>query len=111
MALDFVALDRETANRARGSACAVGVVRVVNSGVADTWSTLIQPPERFATFDARNTQVHGLGADDVADAQRFADVWPAARHARVLHARRGCCRGQRRPDLASRRLERRTGRR
>lgn len=77
MALDFVALDWETANGARGSACAVGLVRVTGGAVAGTWSTLIQPPERFATFDARNTQVHGLCADDVADAPRFADVWPA----------------------------------
>lgn len=76
MALDFVALDWETANGARGSACAVGLVRVAGGAVAGTWSTLIQPPERFATFDERNTQVHGLCADDVAGAPRFADVWP-----------------------------------
>lgn len=51
-------------------------MRVTGGAVAGTWSTLIQPPERFAAFDARNTQVHGLCADDVADAPRFADVWP-----------------------------------
>lgn len=76
MALDFVALDWETANGARGSACAVGLVRVAGGAVAGTWSTLIQPPERFATFDPRNTRVHGLCAADVVDAPRFADAWP-----------------------------------
>lgn len=77
MTLDFVALDWETANGARGSACAVGLVRVADGAVADTWSTLIRPPERFATFDERNTRVHGLRPDDVAEAPRFAEVWPA----------------------------------
>jgi len=85
VALDFVALDWETANGARGSACAVGLVRVADGAVAGTWSTLIQPPERFSSFDARNTQVHGLCADDVADAPRFAEVWPSI-EARLLPA-------------------------
>lgn len=76
MALDFVALDWETANGARGSACAVGLVRVTGGAVTGTWSTLIRPPERFPSFDARNTEVHGLCEADVADAPRFADVWP-----------------------------------
>lgn len=75
--LDFVALDWETANGARGSACAVGLVRVMDAVVAGTWSTLIQPPDRFASFDPRNTEVHGLHEEDVASAPRFVDVWPS----------------------------------
>ncbi|NLE72081.1 MAG: 3'-5' exonuclease [Actinomycetales bacterium] len=74
--MDFVALDWETANGARGSACAVGVVEVRDGRVAATWSTLLRPPERFGGFDAANTAVHGLRADDVATAPRFADAWP-----------------------------------
>ena len=76
MAVEFVALDWETANGARGSACAVGMVRVVGGEVVDTWSSLLRPPECFSGFAEANTAVHGLCADDVADAPRFADVWP-----------------------------------
>jgi len=76
MTVDFVALDWETANGARGSACAVGVVEVRGGVVADTWSSLMQPPERFSSFDAGNTAVHGLCAADVADSPRVDEVWP-----------------------------------
>lgn len=74
--MDFVALDWETANGARGSACAVGLVTVHGGRVTDTWSTLIRPPDRFSGFDARNTAVHGLCEADCADAPTFAEVWP-----------------------------------
>lgn len=76
MSLEFVAVDWETANGARGSACAVGIVQVLDGAVAGTWSTLIQPPDRFSSFDPRNTAVHGLRAEDVMGAPRFVDIWP-----------------------------------
>lgn len=77
MAVDFVALDWETANGARGSACAVGLVEVRGGEIADTWSSLMRPPDRFSSFDAANTAVHGLCAADVAEAPRFDELWPS----------------------------------
>lgn len=74
--VDFVALDWETANGARGSACAVGLVEVRGGVVVDTWSSLMRPPDMFGTFSAANTAVHGLSAEDVADAPRFEELWP-----------------------------------
>lgn len=77
MAVDFVAIDWETANGARGSACAVGLVDVRAGEITGTWSSLLQPPDAFSTFDARNTAVHGLRAQDVAGAPRFDELWPS----------------------------------
>lgn len=75
--MDFVALDWETANGARGSACAVGLADVRGGQLVETWSSLIRPRDGFAGFDPRNIAVHGLTEQDVADAPCFAEVWPA----------------------------------
>lgn len=76
MALDFVAFDWETANGARGSACAVGLVRVGDGEVVETWSSLMRPPEWFSGFDPANIAVHGIRAADVVGAPRFDEAWP-----------------------------------
>jgi DNA polymerase III subunit epsilon len=75
MAVDFIAIDWETANAARGSACAVGLVEVRDGEITDTWSSLMQPPDQFSSFDANNTAVHGLRAEDVVGAPRFDELW------------------------------------
>lgn len=72
-AADFVALDFETANSSRASACAVGVAVVRNGRVAEHGSALINPE---ADFDHYNIAVNGIGPDDVADAPTFAELWP-----------------------------------
>jgi DNA polymerase-3 subunit epsilon len=73
---DFTAVDFETANGFRGSACAVGMVRVRDAQVVETARWLIRPPEGFDHFDARNVQIHGIHPDDVKEAPRFAEVYP-----------------------------------
>ncbi|MCL3859781.1 exonuclease domain-containing protein [Actinotalea sp. K2] len=83
MAVDFIALDWETANGSRGSACAVGLVEVRAGAVVDSWSSLMRPPDLYGSFDLRNTAVHGLCAKDVADAPRFEELWPSI-EARLL---------------------------
>lgn len=79
MAVDFTAMDFETANGFRGSACAVGLVRVRDSRVVATESWLMRPPADFDHFDARNVQIHGIHPEDVADAPRFAETYPRLR--------------------------------
>ena len=76
MAVDFTAIDFETANGFRGSACSVGLIRVRDSRVVarDYW--VMRPPEGFDHFDARNVQIHGIHPEDVADAPRFAETYP-----------------------------------
>lgn len=83
MAVDFIALDWETANGSLGSPCAVGLVEVRDGEIAETWSSLMRPPDRFSSFATGNTAVHGLCAADVAAAPRFDEVWPSI-EARLL---------------------------
>lgn len=77
---DFVTLDFETANRHRGSACAVGMARVRGGRIVDSVSWLMQPPEPYSGFEPYNTMIHGISSATVANEPRFADVLP-----RILH--------------------------
>ena len=66
--LDFTAIDFETANGFRGSACAVGLVRVRDGRMTERAAWLMRPPAGFDRFDPRNTRIHGIRPADVADA-------------------------------------------
>lgn len=66
MGLDFVAIDFETANGSRASACAVGVAVVENGVVTHQEGWLIRPPVTVAQFDRRNIAIHGITAADCA---------------------------------------------
>ncbi|WP_423181716.1 exonuclease domain-containing protein [Arthrobacter sp. NyZ413] len=76
MALDFTAIDFETANGFRGSPCSVGLTKVRGGVVVEEASWLMRPPENHDHFDFHNTRIHGIRAEDVADAPRFAEVFP-----------------------------------
>ena len=73
--LNFTAIDFETANERRDSACAVGVVRVRGGQIVDTFQTLLRP--RVLRMDWRNQQVHGIAEADLHGAPSLADAWPA----------------------------------
>ena len=68
MPLNFTAIDFETANGSPASPCAVGLVKVVEGKISDTYSTLIQPPYPNDWFAAGNIRVHGINPIDVKDA-------------------------------------------
>ena len=72
--LDFSAIDFETANEHRASACAVGVVRVRGGRIVETYATLLRP--RVLRVDWRNQQVHGISEAQLHNAPTLADVWP-----------------------------------
>lgn len=73
MALDFTAIDFETANQSSASACAVGLVKVRDGVVVDRASWLIRPPFGHDAFSHWNVRIHGIRPADVADAPRWAD--------------------------------------
>ncbi|MFD3683804.1 exonuclease domain-containing protein [Nocardiopsis sp. NPDC058631] len=79
MSHTWTAIDFETANHDRGSACAVGLVRVRDGAVVDRFTTLIRPPRQVDFFSRHNIAVHGITPADVAD----APAWPEA-HARIV---------------------------
>lgn len=69
----FIALDFETANGNPASICSVGMVKVIDNMMTETFYTLVNPETYFS---ASNIQVHGIHADDVRDAPTFKHVYP-----------------------------------
>ncbi|MFV9454777.1 3'-5' exonuclease [Rhodococcus sp. NM-2] len=76
-ALSFAALDVETANRARGSICAIGVTIVIDARIVDTRTWLCRPPAGVDTFEPVQIRTHGITADHVTNEPRFEQIWPA----------------------------------
>lgn len=71
--MDFIAMDYETANAQRASACSVALVVVQNTKIVDAFYSLINPE---VPFSQRNIAVHGITPDQVADAPTFPELWP-----------------------------------
>lgn len=76
--LNFTAIDFETANEQRSSACAIGIVCIEDGIITEQHYHLIMPPDlRFSPF---NTAIHGITRADVMDQPNFAELWPIIRH-------------------------------
>lgn len=71
--MDFTAIDFETANRHRASACAVGLVKVRGGEVVDEVSWLMRPPPGYDHFEPYQVGIHGISALRVAGEPRFED--------------------------------------
>ncbi|MBT3317662.1 3'-5' exonuclease [bacterium] len=67
----FTAIDFETANHNRDSACSVALVRVENNEIVSSVSKLICPPYDFFQF----THIHGITHNDCIGEGHFGDVW------------------------------------
>jgi DNA polymerase-3 subunit epsilon len=74
--MKFLAIDFETANYFRNSACAIGLVLVENNEIIEKRSYLIKPPQKWFVF----TDIHGLTWDDVKDEPTFDIVWEKIKH-------------------------------
>ena len=75
-ALDFTAIDVETANSSRASLCAVGLTRVRAGEVVEQMSSLVVPPQGHHEFAPRNVGIHGITAAAVADAPSWEQLYP-----------------------------------
>lgn len=79
----FVAIDFETADQGRDSACSVGLVRVEDGVIVRKVVQLIRPP-RIETGDLFTppptefmfTHIHGIRPQQVLDQPVFAQAWP-----------------------------------
>ncbi|MCT4614080.1 MAG: 3'-5' exonuclease [Marinifilaceae bacterium] len=71
--MDFIAIDFETANSKRDSACAIGVVKVVDSKIIYKKSYLINPPDSY--FHPMNVSIHGISLNDVENELSFNFIW------------------------------------
>ena len=74
MALDFTAIDFETANGSAASACAVGLVKVRDGVVVDRHATLIRPTAPHDEFLEWNIRIHGIHPHHVLDAPDWAEA-------------------------------------
>ncbi|WP_137130209.1 3'-5' exonuclease [Rhizobium sp. FY34] len=67
-----IAIDFETANEQRGSACSVGLAWIEDGRVVRVEERLIRPRDmRFSSF---NIAVHGIRPEQVEDAGEFPEV-------------------------------------
>lgn len=71
----FVALDFETADPGADSACAIGLVKVVDGQIVERRIHLIRPPRPYFHF----THIHGITWEDCRDKPTFAQLWPGIR--------------------------------
>ncbi len=75
MPKNYCAIDFETACHNQASACAVGIARIRDGAVTETFFSLIQPPEGMAILPFF-TSIHGIRMDQVRSAPDFAELWP-----------------------------------
>ena len=71
----FVAIDFETANQGKSSACAVGLAKAGEGIIEVARSFLVRPPTSRFEF----THIHGLRWKDVRDKPTFGELWPTLR--------------------------------
>ncbi|KAA1037694.1 exonuclease domain-containing protein [Macrococcus equipercicus] len=69
---EFIALDFETANGQPASICSVGMVKVQDNMMTETFYTLVNPETYFSKG---NIAVHGIKPEDVTDAPLFPEVY------------------------------------
>jgi len=70
--LKTIAIDFETANEQRGSACSVGLAWIEDGEVVRVAERLIRPRDmRFSSF---NIAIHGIRPEHVEDAGEFPEV-------------------------------------
>ena len=75
----YIAIDFETANAKRVSACSIGVAVIEDGHVVETYTSLIKPPPSCDNFAPINVRIHGITSDMVADAPTFDVLYPQLR--------------------------------
>ena len=71
----FVAIDFEMLHPAHESACAVGMVKLVDGFVTARFFSLIRPPDEVCVGRI-NTDIHGISKEMLSDAPTFPEVFP-----------------------------------
>ena len=71
--MEYFAIDFETANGYKNSACSVGIVRFVDGVEKDSVYSLIKPAKMY--FRPDFIDIHHISYDDVRDKPQFPEVW------------------------------------
>lgn len=72
--LDYIAIDFETANQYRNSACSVGLVRFINGQELDSCYSLIHPAKMYF-IPEWTEQIHHISYNDVRNKPYFPEIW------------------------------------
>lgn len=70
---NFIAIDFETANSSRSSACTLGLAEYKNNKLIDTKYWIFKPVP--FKFDSMNIKVTGLNPNDFESAPYLSDIW------------------------------------
>lgn len=70
--MNYFVIDFETANSNRNSACALGIVEILNNNIINEWEYLIDPED---DFDGFNIFIHGITPAMVLGKPKFPEVW------------------------------------
>lgn len=70
----FAAMDFETADHGRDSACSVAIIVVEGTTVVDRGHFLIRPPRQHIVF----SYLHGITWNHVREQPTFGELWPTA---------------------------------
>ncbi len=71
--MNFIAIDFETANSNRSSACSMGVAIVENGKLIETEHIFINPVPDY--YDRFNTSLHGIDDSHTHDKKTFKQQW------------------------------------
>ena len=71
--MEYFAIDFETANGYKNSACSVGIVRFVDGVEKDSVYSLIKPAKMY--FRPDFIDIHHISYDDVRNKPQFPEVW------------------------------------
>jgi len=71
VAMNFVAIDVETANADMASICQIGLAKYENSVLSEEWKSYVDPEDYF---DGINVSIHGIDESAVKGAPTFPEV-------------------------------------
>ena len=76
--MDFIALDFETANQNSHSVCEIGISKVKNGIIVESFSRLVRPRNNW--FKSINVGIHGIDAETVKNEPEFNELWEDIGH-------------------------------
>lgn len=71
--MDFIAIDFETANHNRSSACQIGLAKVIDDKIVETKCFYIKPTPNY--YEPINVRIHGITQDLTDNAPTFEALW------------------------------------
>lgn len=76
---DFVAIDFETMTSLKTSACAIGLVKVIDGEIVQQFYSLINPVRDEYTDKEPNISIHGISLSEAEKANTFAELFEGLR--------------------------------